>query len=102
MGSMKFVNASLSQLSIAQLAYSDASAVLSEAKSAYIGSTQVFSKGYSGTLVTVASGLAFLATFTPSVNMSLDSFSMILSTTRTGVRKPRIDCPTSWGEMSSR
>lgn len=80
MGLLKYVNASAGQFPVAQLAYSDASGVLHEAASAYIGSTLVFSKGYTGTWVTIASGLCFLASFTPTVNMSLASFSMILST----------------------
>lgn len=70
---------STATLNVARIAYSDATATLKEAASVYLGSLLVWSKA-TETWVANTSGNCFVASFTPTVNMTVASFSMILST----------------------
>lgn len=71
-----FSNSSNALKHLTNIAYSDASAVLGEAKKLYWGSTLIWSKS---TWVANISGNALLVAFTPTQNMTVKSFSMVLS-----------------------
>jgi len=79
MPNLKYSNGSSVIKDLTTVAYSDGSSVLSSAKKVYLGSTLLWTAPSSETWIANISGNATVVAFTPSVNMSVASFTMILS-----------------------
>lgn len=62
---------------LSRVAYSNASSVLSEANSVYLGSTLLWTKASSASWITRPNGTVFLAAYTPATNVSIASIEMI-------------------------
>lgn len=79
MPSLKYSNGSSVIKDLTTVAYSDGSSILSSAKKVYLGSTLLWTEPSAETWIANISGNATLVAFTPTVNMSVASFTMILS-----------------------
>lgn len=79
MPSLKYSNGSSVIKDLSTVAYSNGSSILSSAKKVYLGSTLLWTAPSSETWIANISGNATLVAFTPTVNMSVASFTMILS-----------------------
>lgn len=76
MGSLVYVNASGVQKSLTAVSFTGASTVLNSAKSIYYGSTLVWTAPVSQTWIALSSGTCNLVAYTPTVNMTVQSFSL--------------------------
>lgn len=79
MPSLKYSDGGSVIKDLTTVAYSDGSSILSSAKKVYLGSTLLWTAPESETWIANISGNATVVAFTPSVNMSVKSITMILS-----------------------